>query len=75
MDLVVHLDQRPLIVVVVHVNQTSLLIDTFTDWMYDRYERRKRFRRINRRNKRFCEFDNTMISVSSYFICPKFYMQ
>ena len=63
------MDCRPMIIVV------EGGINHFTDgWEFDKYER-KRKSKYSRKKKNediYCKFDNSMISVSTYFICPKF---
>ena len=70
-DVSVIMDCRPMIVVV-----QGLLIPNHDNvgWMKDKYERKRTTKHIRKRTETdiYCGFDNTMISVSSYFICPKF---
>jgi hypothetical protein len=72
-DLSVNLDTRPLIVVVKTNEMDSRYNFERGTWMVDKYARKKlntKFRALYR-NRVFTSFDNSMISVSSYFVCPK----
>ena len=71
-DIEVNLDTRPLIVVVHHHENESHEMDV-RHFQLDRYARKRNNARVKHtyRHRAFMSFDNAMISVSSYFVCPK----
>ena len=70
-DIEVNLDTCPLIVVVKTNGRENYVGGT--GWMLDKHARKHLHSKFKAwyRNRVFISFDNSMVSVSSYFVCPK----